>query len=153
MKEFFLILGITFMTQFVHCQTSNTNYSYDDLNRLVYVESYDNVNKGYVYDDIGNRIQIEVEVLGVDEEVLRNTITVYPNPTTGLISIKLPEKGAFLNPFIDIYDIQGRLIRSVSNNQVDLNRLTINLEGLTVGVYLLRLHENGQFWSQLIIKK
>ncbi len=140
------LIGIT-----TNAQQTEINYSYDNLNRLVQVVFDDGVTKGYIYDDLGNRIQIDVEVLGIDEEVLKNTITVYPNPTNDKITIKLPEDGSFFNPSITLYDLQGRLLKE-ERQTLENGQMIISLANLPTGVYLVRLSESNSSWSQLIIK-
>lgn len=57
-------------------------------------------------------------------------IQVYPNPSTGNFSVTLPEVGD-----IALMDISGKLIRSEFVNSP--NR-TLNFEGISKGVYLLK---------------
>jgi|GEM_PF-3417998 len=71
-------------------------------------------------------------VVGIEEEV-KTTITIYPNPTEGLIQIQTIE--TVLG--VQIYDLAGRLVFE-SNNK------TFNISSLPVGIYTLRIRtENG----------
>ncbi|MGR7812974.1 LamG-like jellyroll fold domain-containing protein [Lacinutrix undariae] len=67
--------------------------------------------------------------------------SIYPNPTQGIVTIKLPSSGNYNGLEIVLYDIQGRLIktRTVENSQTEI---TFNdLETLSNGVYIIKINE------------
>lgn len=87
--------------------------------------------------------------LSVIEQVLENDISIYPNPTKGVFYIK-NRSSMGLNKAI-IYDVSGRLIleKDISN---DSNLKTINLAGVSKGVYFIDLFsDNGVITSKLIL--
>ena len=133
-------------------EQKTTDYSYDNLNRLVQVVFNDNSTHNYVYDDIGNRTQLNIETLSIDTETLTNTITVYPNPTDNFLNIKLPDSFTSKSTYIQIYDVNGRLIVDNKPTIID-NQITINVNSLSNGVYLIHLITDSQKWSKLFIKK
>jgi|TARA_B110000495_G_C22559263_1_gene337599 YD repeat-containing protein len=133
-------------------EQKTTDYSYDNLNRLVQVVFNDNSTHNYVYDDIGNRTQLNIETLSIDTETLTNTITVYPNPTDSFLNIKLPDSFTSKSTYIQIYDVNGRLIVDNKPTIID-NQITINVNSLSNGVYLIHLITDSQKWSKLFIKK
>jgi hypothetical protein len=151
----YIFLALPFFINAQSIEEETIQYSYDNLNRLIHVIWEDDIEKMYVYDDVGNRIQLEITEtgLGIDDEILRNTITVYPNPTKNLITIKLPESEVFFNPEITLYDLQGKLLHSEKKNIGTNREIQLSLSSFSNGVYLIRLMENEKFWSQLIIKK
>jgi hypothetical protein len=60
------------------------------------------------------------------------TIKVYPNPTKGILNIRLPHTN---NIQITVFDVMGRQVMAlVSNSQ----ELFINMETLKSGVYFLK---------------
>lgn len=61
-------------------------------------------------------------------------IRVFPNPTSGLVSVSLPE--TFANVTIEIVDVAGKLIRSIALNQE--NNVTFSIVG-EPGVYNLKI--------------
>jgi hypothetical protein len=70
--------------------------------------------------------------------VTEKNITVYPNPTTGNVSITLPEN--VHNAFFTLYDMQGkRLIRKEVNNQ---DRVEVN--NLAAGIYIYHIKTNKE---------
>ena len=50
-------------------QQETTNYSYGNLNRLVQVVFNDGSTKNYVYDDLGNRTQLNIQTLSIDKKL------------------------------------------------------------------------------------
>ena len=150
-KYLLLLIGITANAQL---QQETTTYSYDNLNRLVQVVFNDDSTHDYVYDDIGNRTQLNITdvTLGIDSETLQNPIIVYPNPTDSFLNIKLPDSFISQNLTIQLYDVNGRLVANSKPTITD-NQITINVNTLSNGVYLLHLNNNNQKWSKLFIKK
>ncbi len=77
--------------------------------------------------------------------VLSVSCQIFPNPFNSTLSI-ITEKTA---KNILIYDVFGRLVKNqpVSETQIDLN-----LEGLSEGVYLLRLDYGDDISTHRIVK-
>lgn len=144
-----LFISISVNAQLVQ---ETTTYSYDNLNRLIQVVFYDGSTHDYVYDDLGNRIQLNIQSLSIDEETLKNTITVYPNPTSNIINIMFPENLISKDSNITIYDINGSLINN-HNSTIVNNGITISTDRLSTGVYLIKVVSDKKTWSQLFIKK
>ncbi|MCF8256408.1 MAG: trypsin-like peptidase domain-containing protein [Flavobacteriales bacterium] len=69
----------------------------------------------------------------VNEGLLAGTISTYPNPTLGLLSIDLPIDRTFSD--IVVTDITGRTVRKIPVTRS--GRMTIDLGGLSDGVYHL----------------
>lgn len=141
-------------TGFAQLEQETTTYSYDNLNRLVQVVFNDNSTKNYIYDDIGNRTQLNItdSTLGVDSKVLQNPIIVYPNPTDNVLNIKFPVVFDNKKIIIELYDVNGRLITD-NKSKIENNHITINVNALPNGVYLLHLKSDNSKWSKLFIKK
>ena len=127
-------------------------YEYDNLNRLVKVVFNDGNTKEYVYDNLDNRIQVNLQTLNVDTETLQNVITVYPNPTSEIININLPDRILNQSVEVKIYDVNGREIKTTSKS-VENTNFSINVNSYPVGVYLIRIHNGNEKWSQMFIKK
>lgn len=75
-----------------------------------------------------------VENVGIDNNVLNNELTIYPNPTTGNVSIDNPYELANLT----IFNLLGELVLDMNVtkglNQIDLN-------SISNGIYVVRLVE------------
>jgi len=72
---------------------------------------------------------------------------VYPNPATDVINLSLLTDAE--PSLIELYDIQGRMVRSQENN---FER--ISLHGLPVGTYALRVSmKDGKSYTSAVVKK
>jgi len=82
---------------------------------------------------------------GIDE--LKNSFSIYPNPSNGVITIQAANN---INT-VNIYNMIGNLVmvKNVANNQS-----TLNIENLTNGVYFIELNlNNGSVMNSKFIKK
>ena len=75
-----------------------------------------------------------------------NDLTVYPNPTRGNITVELPQNFNG-NYNLNIYSISGAQVYSTTINKSE-NR--INLYNLKDGLYIIRVEDNGEVYSQKI---
>jgi hypothetical protein len=70
-----------------------------------------------------------------------NKLTLYPNPTTGILTIEGAE-GTVM-----VYDIYGRLVLTVNTNNLDISQVA-------AGIYYLRVVDHqGRVYSQKVIKQ
>jgi len=70
---------------------------------------------------------------GINDAEAENTITIFPNPSTGLINLSLKEK----NNTVKIFDLQGREIYS---QKFLSNKFEINLTEYRKGIYFLKVN-------------
>ena len=76
---------------------------------------------------------------------------MYPNPSTDIVNITLPQSITDLNS-IEVFDIAGRQIESI-NSFENLNAIQFNVSAFNSGVYIVRLNtEKGSFAKKLIVK-
>ncbi|MFC2114507.1 FG-GAP-like repeat-containing protein, partial [Bacteroidota bacterium] len=75
-----------------------------------------------------------VQISGIDETAFGDGFSLYPNPSSGLFTIKLTERYELLQ--LHVLDMSGRLI--LQQKYVDSSRLDIDLEGLK-GEFLIIL--------------
>lgn len=70
---------------------------------------------------------------------------IYPNPTAGLITI-VPGKAFISKEPIDVkvYDLVGNLKEAIKYNYTSGNKLTLSLEGLTSGTYILKMMQKNR---------
>lgn len=94
-----------------------------------------------------NRISqtYHVQKLGVKEYLIQNEISVFPNPSDNVVSLE------FKNPDnyeISVYNSDGKEVYTTTSD----HDIYINLEGLSHGVYLLRITntKNQQFYTKII---
>ena len=76
------------------------------------------------------------------------TICVYPNPTTGYLTVEYYSKTAG-NIEFKIYDVSGKMVFKQSGNAIKTsNRYQLDLRGFAKGTYMLKL-TNGKEVSQV----
>lgn len=75
-----------------------------------------------------------------------NKISIYPNPASDFINIKIVESVDFST---EIYNMLGKKVRTYKNQK------TINISNLTSGIYILKIFDSksGQITTEKIIKQ
>ncbi|MES2398227.1 MAG: GEVED domain-containing protein [Bacteroidota bacterium] len=90
-------------------------------------------------------------LVGIEENEMLNTISVYPNPTTGLFNITASNAN-FTQLTISVMDIQGKEVFNTSDKNYSANyNKQINLEGLAKGIYYIRLNTGAGVKTQKLI--
>ncbi len=88
--------------------------------------------------------------VGLDEKEERGKLKIWPNPTTGIIRVALPDENERIER-IEIADLQGRLVQVYSGYQISNG---IDVSGLNVGIYLVRAwSETGVYTQKLILER
>ncbi len=82
------------------------------------------------------------------------TISIYPNPTSGLINLEFTGASTSLNASsiqkLTLYDITGKqLVEKLEVNQHE----TIDLSGFTNGIYILRIEADCEVFTTRIVKE
>jgi hypothetical protein len=85
-----------------------------------------------------------VDNLG-DNDFSQNEISVYPNPTNGLLNIN----STSVIENIEIFDMLGRQLINKSINQTDVE---LDLSTFQSGVYFIKIESNGSSETRKIIK-
>jgi hypothetical protein len=94
------------------------------------------------------KVEIDLTVVdddGIEENEVSN-VRIYPNPTTGQLSI---EKGQLTIDSVDIFDIYGR---KLSHYSLLNTQYSIDISHLPAGVYFLRIHTNKEIVNKKVIK-
>jgi len=78
--------------------------------------------------------------------------TIYPNPTTGHVSINIPQKFGIINSG-NLFDISGRVVKTLLPNELNYSgtKLQINIDGIQTGSYILKLNSAKDTISYKII--
>lgn len=118
----------------------------------------------YTYDNAGNRLtrqkEIVVQTRGAlsdeeepsvyEEELSETKVTIYPNPTKGMLKVDISGVEQFENAQISLYDLTGKLLQQwagISQSN------TIDLSERTPGMYIMQVAYNGKISSWKIIKE
>lgn len=88
------------------------------------------------------------QVLSKDDFDLSSSVTVFPNPTNGIFSIK---SSVALDSFV-LYDIQGRIVAKSEQNILKNDSILINIENHKTGVYFVELVSGKNKVIKKIIK-
>lgn len=83
------------------------------------------------------------------EDIFKTSFSIYPNPFTDQLNVIIPEN-VVGNYTFKVTDLTGRVI--YAKNQSDKS-FTWNGSGLSSGVYILSVEENGKVITRKIIKK
>lgn len=78
-------------------------------------------------------------------------IRYYPNPTKEKITIDFLDIVPQKNCFITIYDAQGNLLKQVRKTLTD-NKFSLNLGGLSSGIYFIKWKDSQKQYTLRIIK-
>lgn len=79
---------------------------------------------------------------------LNNAMKVYPNPNTGVFTVKLSDEA--INPALEVFNAQGQSVLLMPNVSLDNGSVQVDLSAVVPGVYFVRLTSNGQSWNQKI---
>jgi len=90
----------------------------------------------------------------VSKEELSN-ISIYPNPTTDVINIKIEGEQAGNNVSASVYDLNGRLVNKLVSGKKFSGTTTLKWNGEEAknGVYIVSIVLNGRHYSQRIVKQ
>ncbi|MDB4088078.1 T9SS type A sorting domain-containing protein [Flavobacteriales bacterium] len=76
------------------------------------------------------------------QELSKNDVSIYPNPTNGLVKIK---SETFINE-IELYNMEGKLLFTERNSS------TIDLSSFDNGVYIIRTRQDNNVSNHRVIK-
>ncbi|MEQ9186766.1 MAG: T9SS type A sorting domain-containing protein [Cryomorphaceae bacterium] len=94
-------------------------------------------------------VVVEDDCVGIDEVALDQYLKVYPNPTNGVINLVLSDNFAGQNEVL-LMNVHGSVIQ---RSTLTGDRLLLDLNGLTKGVYLLQVkHMEGVSSKQIILQ-
>jgi Secretion system C-terminal sorting domain/Cleaved Adhesin Domain len=87
----------------------------------------------------------ENSITAMDEENVSEAITIYPNPSSGLYTLNL---GTTSTSHVEVYNVMGELVYSKDNT---LTTVSVDLTGLSAGVYSLRVISNNKITVKEVI--
>ncbi|WKW46043.1 T9SS type A sorting domain-containing protein [Myroides sp. JBRI-B21084] len=129
---------------------SNFEFLYFDNDDRLHI--HNSITKGYLLNSyprwIIDRTQLyDLNQLALSvndlENALISKISVFPNPTTGVLNVELNDE----IKKIDVYDVSGKKVLMTQKNQ-------FNLESLSNGIYLLKIYtKTNKTLFHKVIKK
>ncbi len=86
---------------------------------------------------------VKIDPSSVNEIAVDNSIQIYPNPATDKLSFRSKLDGLAISE-IQISDITGQIyINDANINNQDINQLSIPVDHLSVGAYMLKLKDSN----------
>lgn len=106
--------------------------------------SIDNVRVSLVTDTIDDHIGDE-----------NGAFTLYPNPTSGIVTLQLSPETCPLNPEIQVFDVYGRMLAVVETRQgTSLQTIQIDLSHYSPGIYFVKLvSANNVIGVQKVVRR
>ena len=93
----------------------------------------------------------ECEYVSAGVGITENSTTdliLYPNPTTGIVTVQLAPKTLSLNPEIQVFDVFGRMLDIVETfHETSLQAVQIDLSRYANGIYFVKLVDDGMVIS------
>lgn len=95
-------------------------------------------------EDIELEINVEEATSVIDQEY--DEINISYNPQNFSLSIHAPKEISM----VQLFDIHGKIVRTFIQNCIDCN---ININDLSTGIYIARVHSGNQVYSGKILKQ
>ncbi len=83
---------------------------------------------------------------GINDYTMGNTVTLFPNPTTGTIQIQCTEG---MLETVSMYDVYGKLLLTMT---ADSPTASLDLSGFTAGTYFVRITTGSGVVTKRVIK-
>ena len=96
-----------------------------------------------------NVLTVGTAYVGIEER-LKNSITVFPNPATSFVDVRVD--GDVNVKGMEVYDVYGAVIRNVGVSDTPL-QTRINVSDLSSGVYFVRVSTNYGPVTKPFVKK
>jgi extracellular elastinolytic metalloproteinase len=90
------------------------------------------------------------EVLGLEDSEFYNNISLYPNPTTGLITLMNKTTAQLENAVIT--DVNGRTIKTIDLSEAGVET-NFSLESLATGMYFIKINAENTSIVKRIVKQ
>ncbi|MCD4729794.1 MAG: T9SS type A sorting domain-containing protein, partial [Bacteroidales bacterium] len=122
----------------------------------IVLDSFENLICTGSYNDTGNIcMTIKYDALTFEKEIIQNIpelMKVYPNPARSNINIQL-ELNELNSVEFRLYKLSGEIIEHQTRNnfQPGLNTFSINTNGISNGIYMLKCKSGNKTFSQKVL--
>ena len=83
-------------------------------------------------------------------EAVIDEISIYPNPSQGLVTLVLPTKADLKSAHLDIFDIRGQLVKQVNLPEGE-TQLSLDLNWLNDGMYIFSVKADGFLQQKKVV--
>lgn len=167
-KVYFINGGEEDLDQFIYLNAYNIVDVYDHSNNSWDLTSTEQSrinhaaiglnNKLYVaggYDFVGAIDELEIfcpEPVSATSKVLNHSqIMIYPNPASDILILNLEEKTANHIQNVQIFSSRGQVLLEESFHGA--HRATININGLSAGVYFMKIYSEEGIYTKKVVKQ
>ncbi|MDX5510968.1 MAG: choice-of-anchor J domain-containing protein, partial [Hymenobacteraceae bacterium] len=139
-------LADTFKTHTIDLSAyAGTNFqlTFQSSNKFNKFNGFGNADEAWL-----DNVRLSATTVGTDDALLASNISLYPNPTTGLVQLDLGDvKGAT----IAVYNMQGQLVKTVKATTAAAH---IDLTDMANGAYLVKVtSEQALITKKLLLQK
>ena len=127
------------------------DFTSNPLLTCIQVDDYIKANNGespyltfYWHKDATAVYYEDCAALGLDDEVLEKSITLYPNPVTNILTID----SEIQLTKVEIFSLLGQKVKDINSH---FN--SVNVSNLSKGVYIVKLQSENGFTTKKLIKK
>ncbi|MCQ2284384.1 MAG: fibronectin type III domain-containing protein [Bacteroidales bacterium] len=92
---------------------------------------------------------ISVVLTGVDEYIISNNISLYPNPASNYVDVRVDNEEIQISE-LAVYDVYGKLLRTIN---VTENPTRIDISDLSDGMYFVRIISNKGMATKPFVKR
>ncbi|MFO7656884.1 MAG: T9SS type A sorting domain-containing protein [Bacteroidales bacterium] len=85
---------------------------------------------------------------GMMEDEIANNFSIFPNPVIDKLAISFLK--SFDNADVTIKDLSGKTVHSVSEKNPDI--ISMDMSGLSAGIYIIQVNTNNQVFTKKVIK-
>lgn len=111
------------------------------------------LSDGVTYQSFGDAILLGTTNTEEVEQVSASTLTAYPNPTSGIITLKYNLATGVNVVEASIVDMNGSVVRVIDANKLkDQGEYQVSMIGLTSGIYTVRISTGSNVLVQKIVK-
>jgi len=103
-----------------------------------------------------NKVTAKIGTQGIASTTLSNQITVYPNPTTGMLYVETHGRASLQS--VEIFDLMGRTVGAINplqkleGWQAEPDGVVINISNLPDGMYFIRIQTENEIINKKIVK-
>lgn len=95
-------------------------------------------------------LTVIIQGISLDEQA-PGFLSIYPNPTTGVVNIALGENASGAES-MELFDLRGKMIESYNTDELNTSgSFRVNMSTLPKGVYVLRWNADGGSFAKRII--
>ncbi|MGI9192617.1 MAG: T9SS type A sorting domain-containing protein, partial [Chitinophagaceae bacterium] len=94
--------------------------------------------------DIDGQSKLEAKVVDLIRRTEGGSISIYPNPTEGVLQVSVYEQSAGAIKLV-VRDMSGRMVKTVEAQTTSgNNQLSVDLSAVAQGIYTLQCYSNGE---------